>query len=139
VNDTLRLAPWADMLLALDGNWPAHYREFSGVRLTGIEDDSLDAFYIGHRSETVQLRPGHIVSIRNSGLMALRIAAEMGAARILLAGFEPETPLHFDGSPAGPYIGLTEGLEQVTAELRRGGVMVEQVSPLVTKPRKPRR
>lgn len=136
VNYAIRVAPWADMLLALDGNWPQEFREFAGLRVTGTDDAELDALYIGHRSETVTLRPGHLVTIRNSGLMALRIAAEMGAARILLAGFAPEEPAHFDGTSAGPYVGLAEGLRQVAAEIQARGVSVEHVE--APKPRRRR-
>lgn len=125
VNRAIRVAPWADMLLAMDGNWPEEFRAFVGMRVTGTADASLDALYIGHRSESVTLGPGKVVSVRNSGLMAVRIAAEMGAVRILLAGFDPDQPTHFDATPAGPYTGLAEGLKQITAELHRQGVSVE--------------
>lgn len=127
VTRAAKLAPWADMLIALDPNWPPEYRAFRGMRVTGVEDGELDALYIGHRSESVMLRPGHIVSLRNSGLMAVRIAAEMGAQRILLAGFAPDVPKYFDGLSAGPYVGVTEGLRQIAAELSARGVIVERV------------
>lgn len=129
VNEAIRLAPWADMLLALDGNWPQAFRDFAGVRLAGIEDDTLDAFYIGHRFDRVTIAPGHQVEIRNSGLAAIRIAAEMGASRILLAGFDhPARPGRFydDEVDTGEYIGLAAGLVQITAELQAQGVSVER-------------
>lgn len=139
VNYAIRLAPWADMLMALDGCWPQEFREFSGLRVTGTADSDLDALYIGHRSESVTLRPGHVVTIRNSGLMAIRIAAEMGAARILLAGFAPEQPTHFDGTPTGGYIWLAEGLAQIVAELQANGIAVEYVGQADSPALKPRR
>ncbi|HEY0823057.1 MAG TPA: hypothetical protein VGD76_04655 [Ramlibacter sp.] len=133
VNDACKVAPWADMLVALDAGryWTQEMREFAGLRLTGIEDDGLDAHYIGHRFERVTLAPGHQVEIRNSGLAAIRIAGEMGAARILLAGFDPEQPGHFydDQVDTGEYVGLAAGLRQITAELAARGVTVERVAP----------
>lgn len=132
VNEAISVAAWADMLVALDGNWPPAFREFAGLRLTGIEDETLDAFYIGHRSESVTLAAGHVVSIRNSGLAAIRIAAEMGASRILLAGFDyPARRGHFydDEVDTGEYVGLQAGLKQITAELRAAGVAVERIEP----------
>lgn len=140
VNEAIRVAPWADMLVALDGNWPQEFRDFAGLRLSGIDDESLDAFYIGHRFDRVTLAPGHIVEIRNSGLAAVRIAAEMGAARILLAGFDyPEQPGHFydDEVDTGEYIGLAAGLAQLIAELRTAGIAVERFE-LPEPPRRPR-
>ena len=75
VNFTHRLAPDADMLVALDGNWPQELRDFAGLRVTGVLDDDLDALYIGPRWERVQMAPGHEIEVHNSGLTAIRIAA----------------------------------------------------------------
>lgn len=138
VNEAYRVAPWADMLLALDGNWPAEYRAFKGLRVTGVEDAGLDALYIGPRWETVQIGPTHRVEIHNSGLTAVRVAALMGASRIVLAGFDyPRQPGHFydDEVDTGEYLGLPEGLAALTAELTASGVVVERF----TKPEKKKR
>jgi hypothetical protein len=132
VNDACKLAPWADMLVALDAgrHWTREMREFAGLRLTGIEDEALDAYYIGHRFERINLTASHQVEIRNSGLAAIRLAGEMGAARIVLAGFEPEQPVHFydDEVDTGEYVGLAAGIAQITAELKARGVAVERYS-----------
>lgn len=128
VNYTHRLAPDADMLVAMDGNWPQEMREFAGLRVTGVQDDSLDAIYIGPRWERVQLAPGHQIEIHNSGLTAVRIAAQMGAARIILAGFEPETPGHWydnEVDSSNFYTGLAQALQDLTVELQAKGVKVE--------------
>lgn len=125
VNEAIRLAPDADMLVALDGNWPKHYREFEGIKVTGVADDELDALYIGPRWETVELAPGNIVDIHNSGLTAIRIAGEMGATKIILAGFGGDG--HFYDDVKEEYIGLERGIEKVTAELQARGVEVVRV------------
>jgi len=131
VNYTHRLAPWADMLVGLDANWPKEMREFEGMRVTGIEDPEFDALYIGPQWERVRMAAGREIEVHNSGLAAVRIAARMGAARIILAGFEPSTHRRFfteewsEQSPADPYPGVAEGLEQIVAQLRAAGVAVE--------------
>lgn len=135
VNHSCLMAPWADMLVALDGNWPQERREFEGMRVTGVADPDLDAFYIGSMYERVRVAPGHEIEIRNSGLAAIRIAAGMGASRIILAGFDPERRGHLFGGEAWqaesgePYPGLTAGLAQITAELAARGVVVERYEP----------
>lgn len=129
VNDAHLLAPWADMLVALDGNWPQALREFAGVKVTSVADETLDARYIGPRWERVGS-----LEVVNSGLTAIRLAADMGAARIILAGFDPEAHGHFEGHPGGhqeqgpePYPGLTAGLKQLCAELRARGIDITRI------------
>lgn len=125
VNDAIRLAPHADMLVALDGNWPQHYRAFAGVKVTGVADDELDALYIGPQWETVTLAPGNVIEIHNSGLTAIRIAARMGAAKIILAGFGGTG--HFYDDQADAYTGLEQGIAQLVADLTAQGVEVVRV------------
>lgn len=133
VNDAARVAPWADMLVALDAlrHWPPEWREFAALRVTGIADEEHDALYAGPRYERVRLASNHEIEIHNSGLAAVRIAAEMGAARIILAGFEPEARRHFydDEVDTGEYVGLADGLAAITAELQARGIAVERYAP----------
>ena len=131
VNFTHRLAPDADMLVAMDGNWPQEYRDFPGMRVTGVKDDDLDAYYIGPRWERVRLENGAEVEIHNSGLTAVRIAAAMGAKKIILAGFDGFSPgerVHYydDEIDVGAYVGVTIGLKKIIAELAAQGVTVER-------------
>ena len=127
VNHTHRLAPDADMLVCMEGNWPQEYREFAGLRVTGVLDDDLDALYIGPRWERVQMEAGRVIEIHNSGLTAVRVAALMGASRIILAGFAPETQRrwHDDEVDTGADMGLTGALKALEAELTARGVIVE--------------
>jgi len=126
VNHTHRLAPDADMLVAMDGNWPQELRDFAGLRVTGVLDDDLDALYIGPRWERVQIAPGHEIEVHNSGLTAIRIAAQMGAARIILAGFDLGTPGHWYDDVHEEYTGVAQGLAAIEAELTARGVKVER-------------
>lgn len=118
VNDASLLLPGADMLVALDGNWPAAWRAFAGARVTGVADPDLDALYIGHRPERVKVG-GAQLEITNSGLTAIRVAAAMGAREITLHGFRPH-----EAQPAEFYIGVAEGLEAIIAESTARGIPV---------------
>ena len=76
VNRAHELAPNADILVALDGNWPAEYRAFKGRKITGVADETLDALYIGPQWEAVELEPQNTIFIVNSGFTAIRMAAK---------------------------------------------------------------
>lgn len=146
VRRAVRLAPDADMVLALDGPpnegfWPElEASGFAGIRVCGVECD-LDAMYLNIPHERITLGPGHVIESRNNGLAAIRVAAMAGAAKILLLGFDPERNGHFyddltDPGYAGEwYPGLTAGLAALIMELRGKGIEVERVQPSV-KPRK---
>lgn len=136
VNFAHRVAPWADMLVALDGTWPQELHDFAGLRVTGIEDADTDALYAGQWWQTVSLAPGHTVEIRNSGLAAIRIAAALGASRIILSGFDPEQPRHFydDEVDTGEYVGLETGIAALTGELAARGIVVERYTAPVAEP-----
>lgn len=132
VNFACRAAPGADILVALDGNWPQEFRDFAGLRVTGVADDDLDALYAGPFWERVRLAPSHEIEFRNSGLAAIRIAATLGATRIILAGFDaPVRYGHFydDEVDTGEYVGLAAGIATLTAELAARGVAVERYAP----------
>lgn len=130
VNAAQRVAPWAAMMVALDP-WTYELedtRAFEGTRVCGVDVDGLDALYPGPMWERVTLAPGHVIEIRNSGLAAIRIAAALGASRIILAGFDPEVPRHFydDEVDTGDYVGLAPALVAITAELAAQGIQVER-------------
>lgn len=121
VNHTHKLAPWADMLVALDLNLPlwADASDFAGIRVCGVQSDKVDALYVGPMYERVQLSPMHNIEILNSGLAAIRIAERMGASTIILAGFDPELNRE-------KYPGLVEGLTALIKELAARGIIVER-------------
>ncbi len=90
INDTFRLAPWAALLYAADGAWwranqDAH--AFAGQRVTvdfvpGVE-------HLQNTGSTgYDPRPGCIRTGSNSGYQGVHVAAQAGAARILLCGFD---------------------------------------------------
>lgn len=135
VNGAHRLAPWADVLVALDGNWPDEFRAFEGMRITAVADDSLNALYIGPRFETIRLAEGHHIEVANSGLTAVRLAAQLGAGTIILAGFDwPAQEGHFYDDPPEVYPGNVEGLAAIVAELTAAGVTVRAATHTVAVP-----
>jgi len=126
VNRAVQFAPWADMFVALDPHHPFWEAAagFKGLRICGVECD-IDALYPGMMYETVTIEPGHTIEIRNNALAAIRIAALAGAVKIVLLGFDPQAYDKTHGEFG--FYGFTEGLEQITAELRATGIEVERV------------
>ncbi len=118
-NRAVAHAPWADMLVSIDGNWPAEAEHFEGMRVVGIESD-LDALYVHLPHEVVTLGPGHVIHMRNNLLSAMRMAAAAGAAKIVLYGVDPERYEDIHSFP-----GVAIGLAALTAELQAAGVQVE--------------
>ena len=129
VNRAVKFAPWADMFVALDPHHPfweeADNLGFSGIRILGVEHDDYDANYCGMMYESVHIAPGHNIEIRNNALAAIRIAFRAGAKKIILLGFDPE---RYEETHAHTgFRGLKQGLEQITAELRAKGVVVDRI------------
>lgn len=129
VRRAFELVPDAEMLVALDGPtgslddafWD-DARDFKGLKVCGLECD-VDALYPGMMYERVEIGPDHTIDIRNNGLAGIRLAAQLGATKILLVGFDAE---RYESVHA-PWFGLVKGLEQITAELRARGIEVERV------------
>ena len=136
VNRAVKFAPWADMFVALDPHHPfweeADKLGFKGMRILGVEHPDYDALYPGMMYETVQIAEGHTIQIRNNALAALRIAFLAGAKRIILLGFDCERYEEIHAHTG--FYGLTQGLEQMTAEIRAAGVEVERIDSKVKKP-----
>lgn len=119
VNRAVAVAPWADMLVSIDANWPPEGEDFAGMRVVGIES-AVDAQYVHLPHEVVTLGPGHVVELRSNALSAMRIAAAAGAGKLVLFGFDPERYEEIHSFP-----GLAIGLAALIAELRARGVEVE--------------
>lgn len=136
VNRAVKFAPWADMFVALDPHHPfweeADNLGFKGVRILGVEHPDYDALYPGMMYERVQMPDGANIEIRNNALAALRIAFLAGAKKIILIGFDTERYEEVHAHTG--FRGLTQGLEQITAEIRAAGVEVERIDSEVKKP-----
>lgn len=144
VNRAVKFAPWADMFVALDPHHPfweeADNVGFKGIAVCGIETDAYpDAKYAGLFVERVNIAPGHIIEIRNNALAAARIVFRAGAKKVIFLGFDPSRYEEIHAHTG--FYGLTQGLEQIIAEMRAAGVEVERIDSPVQNPgtRPPRR
>lgn len=93
VNDTYKLAPWADVLYAADWQWWNYHVEaqkFAGMRV-GIYPvlPHLDILYLlngGYGG--IDYRRTHLRTGKNGGFQAVHLAYHFGAKQILLCGFD---------------------------------------------------
>lgn len=111
VNDTHRLAPWADVLYAADAKW---WRRFGGVpEFKGLKYSILPNNGVGHWMDDCEFQDIRILrntggggydpdatALRtgcNSGYQAIHLAMHFGAKRIVLLGYDMHGD-HFFGS-----------------------------------------
>ncbi len=96
INASYRLAPWSDVLYAADGLFWANdegARAFPGLKITQSLKDA-DRFGLkcvkvaASRRSMAFDRFGEIGSGGNSGFQAVNLAAQAGASRIVLVGFD---------------------------------------------------
>ena len=103
VTSAMPLAPWADFLAATDAGWwlrTPESRKFAGAKYSAAR--------IG--DEVTRISTPLVTSSTNSGVLALEVAKQLGATRVLLLGFDHHGTHYF-----GPY---TNGLRN-TPERRR--------------------
>ncbi len=98
INDSYRLAPWADLLYFCDRRWfewhqaRAEFRTFKGSKVTldeqvlkahpeirGVKNTGRD----GLETDPTGVRTG-----RNGGYQAINLAVHLGARRIVLLGYD---------------------------------------------------
>lgn len=105
VNDSFRLAPWADVLYACDLRWWQTRRAaveavWQGRRMVTLENHALEnqipgvlrlrnSGEDGLETDTGALRTG-----KNSGYQAIGLAYHFGASRIVLLGFDMRLGRH---------------------------------------------
>jgi len=85
------LAPWADFLAATDAGWWRNYPDaklFAGAKYSAAK--------VG--DEVTQIATSHVGTSSSSGVLALEVAKQRGATRILLLGFDHKGTHYF-----GPY------------------------------------
>lgn len=144
----MRLCPWADVVYGCDGPWWENKNglpNFKGTKLahdTGVCATYKDIHKIEVRDHNRMLfdDPGVIGSGGNSGFQALNIAAQFGAVKILLIGFDMHAAngVHWYGRNAGrnmrnprdhDYVGWRNALNRESAVLRKMGIDVVNASP----------
>jgi hypothetical protein len=110
--------PQADVMVAIDGNTGPD--EFEGLYVVGTPGDGPGQ-YVGMWYERVELARGHVIELRNTGVLAIRVAAMVGAARIVLAGFDTDA---YEARYDGAYPGITKAFEALVADLRARGIEI---------------
>ena len=140
INNTFKLAPWADLLYAADARWwDVHKDEalkFEGLKVTIMETpygllQLADGGCVGFDDDTSKLRTGH-----NSGYQAVHLAVHAGAKRILLCGMDMQGK-HWHPEHKPPlvineeafFIRCIQCFREVAPELKRRGVEVWNCTP----------
>lgn len=135
VNKAVRFAPWADLFVALDP-LPAYWEAVAGLaipkKVVGLPDADVgdnEALYAGMFYESVKTPDGGMIEIRNNYLAAMRIAARLGADRLILLGLDPEAYEAEHGHTG--FRGFVEAVPQVIASIEAEGreVQVVQLAP----------
>lgn len=119
VNDSWRLAPWADLLHGCDAAWWIARQgvpDFRGIK-TCLDDFATRAAMRIERirclrwTDAIQMQPGLTGWGGNSGFHALNIAAQLRPARIVMVGYDMTLArgLHWHGRHTGKLGNPTEG------------------------------
>jgi hypothetical protein len=91
INNTFKLAPWADMLIAVDARWWEKYHPETDdfpLKVCAEPTPYADVLYVRHSgSDGFDPDPAFIRLGGNGGYAAIHIAAHTGCDRILLCGF----------------------------------------------------
>lgn len=146
VRKAVRRAPWAQILVSIDGYEDAEFweetKDFAGLRVCGVECD-IDLLYLNAPHERVTLGEGHVIEMRNNGITAMRIAVAGGAKRLNLLGFDApkngrythfyDDPLRDGWTGEQQYPVLVQALAAAIAEIRACGIGVDIVQAAVPK------
>ena len=145
VNDSYRLAPWADALYACDPQWWEHHigavrSGFSGELWTqdGATADKHGLNWIqGHHNPGLSDNPDYIHYNSNSGAQALNLAVLWGAKRLILIGFDMKSEgskRHWFGNHPGTldkasdYRDWVQKFRIIARDLKKMGVQVVNCS-----------
>ncbi len=91
VSDAYKIAPWADALVSHDSSWWAYHKDAHAFK--GLKFCAYNTF-----STVNKFKPP--VNGCNSGLMAMCVAKELGATKILICGFDMHGTHYFGPHPA---------------------------------------
>lgn len=145
VNDTVRLAPWADVLYAADGKWWRRFAgmpDFRGLKYsimanTGTRPTAQAEFRdirILRNTGTsgLELEPDALRTGCNSGYQAINLAVHLGARQILLLGYDMHGD-HFFGSHPDktkpPFALCLPMFPTLVAPLAEAGVSIVNCTP----------
>lgn len=107
INNAYQLAPWATVLYAADARWWAWHKEgikrFPGLKFSVSPEAKLHGVQILQQCGDTGLweKPNGLCTGRNSGYQAINLAVHLGAARVLLLGYDmqigPKGEQHWHG------------------------------------------
>lgn len=144
ISDAFRLAPWADILWSCDAKWWLQHAQdalkFSGRKATLDGSCPFPQVYQLQNGGQVGYdeRPTHLRTGGNSGHQAVHLAAHLGAARIILCGFDMRIvngQRHFFGDHPkpldknSPYPEFISDFEFLAEALKDRGVQVVNTTP----------
>lgn len=141
INDAVRVAPWAEVFYSSDQYWLPQQRglpDFRGLKYA-IEPRAgrnpfaawPDVRVLQNTGEDgLEVEPTGLRTGRNSGYAAINLAVHLGAARILLLGYDmglgAHGEAHFDGvvKPGAQYHLFRDRFRSLVAPLAARGVTV---------------
>jgi len=114
VNDAYHLAPWAPVIYSSDATWWRRHADLassSAVKYT-IDDEARDLLWVKRLARSgqsgLELDPRGLRSGGHSGYAAINLAAHLGAATIVLLGYDMQPGRqghHFFGDhPDGSHV-----------------------------------
>lgn len=142
VNQAFKLAPWADVLYSSDQRWWPEQKgvpSFGGMKVGIVPRKRLKPSPFAHCADVtmlhntgplgLELDPAGLRHGKNSGYAAINLAVHLGAARILLLGYNfcrIGRAMHFDGKPASgaSYDTFARNFLTMVEPLRQAGVEV---------------
>lgn len=144
VSDAWRIAPSADVLCASDARWWRHYHvvpEFGGAKVScdsGLPPGVIQLMVSGQ--EGYDPRLGWIRHGHNSGAAAVHLAAQLGAVRIVLVGFDMRAvggkvhwfgdhPRELRNRTESAYPNWVQAFGVLAKELARHGVEILNATP----------
>lgn len=143
INDAYRLAPWADVLYAADRKWIEWFDgvpSFTGPKYSIESSDTVKRpdWQVLRNTGTLglELDPSGLRTGINSGYQSLGLAYHLGAARVLLLGFDMQWKNgnshwfgdHRDSQPS-PYPQMIAAFDSIVQPLKDAGVEVVNCTP----------
>jgi hypothetical protein len=139
IKDAVRLAPWADVLYSGEIRWWRHYGPtltFEGLKFAIEKEAAKWATPLRNTGTTgLELDPTGLKTGLNSGYQAINLAVHLGAARIVLLGYDMKDEggkRHFFGQHPWPSTSMVNAFrpkfEGLVAPLAQLGIAVVNAS-----------